>query len=262
MYRNIFDTHAHYTDRRFDADRLALLARLPEEGVSYVMLAGCDIADSRACIALAEQFPHVWCAVGIHPEQCSELPADWETQLREMAMHPKVRAIGEIGLDHHAAGYDAAWQREVLLRQLALAKDLALPVILHVREAMGEMMDILREHRPAGVIHCFSGSAETAREAAGLGLYLGFGGTLTFQNARRAVEAAAAVPQERMLFETDCPYLAPVPHRGERCDSRMIAWVAERAAEIRGTDPQTLIDACCENAGTLFGIPLQGRNQS
>lgn len=256
MYHGIFDTHAHYTDSAFDEDRDALLRRFPEEGVSHVMLCGCTPADSRACSELAAQFPHVYCAVGVHPENLDALPDDWLGMLRDLAAsHPdKVRAIGEIGLDYHYEGYDTAFQKDVFTAQLGLARELELPVIIHIRDAMGDAMEILHEYKPKGVIHCYSGSKETAKEAVGLGLYLGFGGTLTYKNARRAVETMEILPADRILLETDCPYLAPVPHRGKRNDSRLIAHVAERAAEIRGTDPQTIIDTCRENALRLFGI--------
>ncbi|MBP0973495.1 MAG: TatD family hydrolase [Oscillospiraceae bacterium] len=254
MYTGIFDTHAHYTDSTFDADRAALLGNFPAEGVACVMLAGCSVADSRRCTELAAQYPHVWCAVGIHPEQLDGLEPDWCEQLRAMAVHEKVRAIGEIGLDYHYEGYDRALEHEVLERQLALAKELDLPVILHIREAMGDALELLRRTRPRGVVHCFSGSAETARELVDLGLYIGIGGVLTYKNARKVVQAVAVIPEDRLLFETDCPYLAPVPYRGQRCDSRMIAAVAERAAEIRDTDAQTLIHTAAENARRLFGI--------
>ena len=254
MYTGIFDTHAHYADSSFDPDRAELLGSLPEEGVDCVMLAGCSVADSRACIALAEQYPHVWCAVGIHPEQVDGLQEDWYEQIKSMAVHEKVRAIGEIGLDYHYEGYDRDLEHAVLEQQLMLAKELRLPAILHIRDAMGDALGILRQMRPEGVVHCFSGSAETARELVSLGLYIGIGGVLTYKNARKVVEAMAVIPEEQLLFETDCPYLAPVPYRGKRCDSRMIAAVAERAAEIRGTDAQSLIRIAAENGRRLFGI--------
>lgn len=256
MYTGIFDTHAHYTDPAFSEDRAELLASLPAQGVTRVMLAGCSIADSRACTALAEQYPHVWCAVGIHPEQISAAsPAPgWYDTLQALAAHEKVRAIGEIGLDYHYPGYDRELQHAILRQQLRLAKELDLPVILHIRDAMGDALTLLRETRPRGVVHCFSGSAETARELVALGLYIGIGGVLTYRNARKVVQAVEAIPADRLLFETDCPYLAPVPHRGERCDSRMIALTAERAAEIRGTDAQALIHIAAENGRRLFDI--------
>lgn len=254
MYQGIFDTHAHYTDPAFDADREVLLGNFPQKGVSFVMLCGCTPSDSRAALALAEKFAHVYCAVGVHPENVNDLPSDWLAQIRELAASEKVRAVGEIGLDYHYEGYDAALQKRIFREQLELAKALDLPVILHIRDAMGDAMEILREYRPEGVIHCYSGSKETAKEAVSLGLHLGFGGTLTYKNARRAVETIEMLPPERILLETDCPYLAPVPHRGKRCDSRMIAYVAERAAEIRGTEPQEIIDICRNNALRLFRL--------
>lgn len=253
-YIGIFDTHSHYTDEAFDEDRDALLAGFPAQGVSHVMLCGCTPDDSLACLRLAERYPHVYCAVGLHPEHAGSLPEDWFERIRTLAEHPRVRAIGEIGLDYHYEGYDAAAQKDVLIRQLLLARELDLPVSLHVRDAMGDMMEILHTYQPKGVIHCFSGSPETAKEAVRLGLMLGFGGTLTFKNARRAVETMACIAPEHLLFETDCPYLAPVPYRGKRCDSRMIAYTAERAAEIKGMEPQALIDICRENAMRLFRI--------
>ena len=255
-YQGIFDTHAHYTDAAFDADRMQLLAEFPAQGVSHVMLCGCTPADSAAALALAQQFPHVYCAVGVHPENVDGLPADWLAQIRDLAAsHPdKVRAVGEIGLDYHYEGYDAAFQKQVFTAQLELAKELELPAIIHIRDAMGDAMEILQKYRPKGVIHCFSGSKETAKEAVKLGLHLGFGGTLTYKNARRAVETVEMLPLEYMLLETDCPYLAPVPHRGKRNDSRMIAYAAERAAELRGMEPQEIIDICRENALRLFHI--------
>lgn len=249
----IFDTHSHYTDSAFDADRDALLTALPGEGVSHVMLCGCTPEDSLACTELAERFAHVFCAVGVHPEHAGTLAPDWFERIRALASHPKVRAIGEIGLDYHYEGYDPALQKDVLIRQLLLARELELPVILHIRDAMGDAMEILREFQPRGVIHCYSGSRETAREAVQLGLMLGFGGTLTYRNARRAVETMEWIPPEFILLETDCPYLAPVPHRGKRCDSRMIAHTAARAAAIKGMEVQELIDICRENALRLFG---------
>ena len=256
MYHGIFDTHSHYADAAFDEDRDSLLAGLPQEGVSHIMLCGCTPQDSLACLHLAKQYPHCFCAVDVHPENVSGLSDDWLAQIRETALSDRaiVRAIGEIGLDYHYEGCDSARQKEVFTRQLALAQELGLPVILHIRDAMGDAMEILREYRPKGVIHCFSGSKETAMEAVKLGLYLGFGGTLTYHNARRAVETLRQLPLEYMLLETDCPYLAPVPHRGERCDSRMIACTAERAAEICGRTAQEIIDICRENAMRLFNV--------
>ncbi|MBQ8928702.1 MAG: TatD family hydrolase [Oscillospiraceae bacterium] len=255
MYQGIFDTHAHYADDAFAPDREELLARLPQEGVRYVMLAGCSVEDTKACIALSERWPYIWCSAGVHPEYAdASLPEGWDEEIRTLARHERIRAIGEIGLDYHYEGYDKEKQREVFCRQLMIARELDLPVILHVRDAIADALEILREYRPRGVMHCYSGSAETAREVVSLGLYVGFTGVLTFKNARKAVETMAMLPPDRILLETDCPYMAPVPHRGKRCDSRMIAYTAEKGAQIRGMGTQEFIDLCCENGKRLFGL--------
>lgn len=254
MYTNIFDTHAHYTDSAFDMDRDAVLRSLPEKGVRYVLLAACDIEDTKKCIALAQQYGYIYSAAGVHPENIQDLPEDWLTQIEILAGREKVRAIGEIGLDYHYDGYDADRQKEVFRAQLELAAKLRLPVIVHIRDAMGDAMGILREYRPKGVVHCFSGSAETAEEILRLGMHISFTGVLTFKNARRSVEALRQIPADRFMLETDCPYMAPVPMRGKRCDSSMIAYTAERAAQIRDMPVQELIDLCCETARKLFDI--------
>ena len=255
MYTNIFDTHAHYADPAFDPDREDLLARLPQEGVHYVMLAGCHVQDTQDCIDLAARYPYIYASAGVHPEHAdSTLAPDWAAQIGRLAQHERIRAIGEIGLDYHYEGYNKDMQHAVFRRQLEIARDLDLPVILHVRDAIGDALEILRYYRPRGVMHCYSGSAETAREVVALGLYVGFTGVLTFKNARKAVETMAMLPPDRILLETDCPYMAPIPYRGKRCDSRMIARTAEKAAGIRGMDTQALIDLCCENGRALFGI--------
>lgn len=254
MYTGIFDTHAHYTHKVFNRDRDELLSSLPSQGVDCVMLAGCHLTDSLHSVELAAQYPHVWCAVGVHPKHLKELAPDWCEQLRAMAAHEKVRAIGEFGLDYSFEGYDREMEYEAMMQQFALAKELDLPVILHFRDATGDALEVLRQVRPKGVVHCFSGSAETARELTDLGLYLGIGGVLTYENARKIVEALPVIPDDKLLFETDCPYLTPGADRRARNDSRNIAVVAERAAELRGTDAQTLIHTAAENARRLFGI--------
>lgn len=254
MYSGIFDTHAHYVHRDFDQDREALLAQLPAEGVCGVMLAGCSIDDTKRSIALAEQYAYMYCAAGIHPSYAEALPANWKETLAALAAHPKVLAIGECGLDYHTPAPDKTQQQAVLTEQLRLAAETELPVILHIREAMGDALAILRKYRPKGVVHCFSGSPETARELTDLGLYIGIGGVLTYNNARKIVEAVKTIPADRLVLETDSPYLTPVPFRRERNDSRRIAVIAEKAAELRGTDAQTLIDICRENGKRLFGM--------
>lgn len=251
----IFDSHAHYDDERFDGDREELLERIHREGVEYIMTIGADLPTSRAAKALAERYDFVYFAAGIHPEQAGEAPEDWLTELKALAQHPKCRAVGEIGLDYYwAENPPRERQLELFRQQIMLAKELALPVIIHDREAHADTLEVLRELRPAGVLHCFSGSAEMAREAAALGLYMGFTGAITFKNARKAPQAAAAVPDDRLLIETDCPYMAPEPYRGKRCDSSMLPRVAERLAEIRGTTAQEIAASTCRNAKRLFGI--------
>ncbi|MBE6826050.1 MAG: TatD family deoxyribonuclease [Ruminococcus sp.] len=254
MYTNIFDTHSHYLDRAFDEDREALLTSMPSLGVTRILLAGCDPEDSAGCLHLAEQFDYVWASAGVHPGCIDDLAPDWLETIRRLAESKKIRAIGEIGLDYHYDGYDAEKQKTVFIAQLELAAALDLPVILHVRDAMGDAMEILRKYRPRGVMHCYSGSAETAKELIAMGMYISFTGVLTFKNARRALEALEVIPMDRLMLETDCPYMAPVPHRSKRCDSSMIAYTAEKAAEIKGMDPQALIDQCTENGKTLFRI--------
>ena len=250
----IFDSHAHYDDPAFDPDREELLAALPGKGVERVLTIGADLPTSRAAVDLAERWPFLWAAVGVHPHGAGDLPGDWLEQLEALAASPRVRAIGEIGYDYH---YDLQWknaQKAVFSAQLELAARLGLPVIIHDREAHGDTMELLRRYRPAGVVHCFSGSAEMAREVVSLGMYVGFTGVVTFKNARRALEAAAAVPLDRLLVETDCPYMAPEPFRGKRCDSSLLPYTIAKLADIKGLEPQALADAAAQNARRLFGL--------
>lgn len=251
----IFDSHAHYDDPAFDPDRDTLLSDLHNQGVEAVMTIGADLPTSRAAIALTEQWPFLWAAVGVHPHAAADLPPDWLDQLEQMTAHPRVRAIGEIGYDYH---YDADWkdaQHDAFEAQLQLAARLELPVIIHDREAHGDTMDLLRQYRPAGVVHCYSGSAEMVREVLSLGMYVGFTGVVTFKNARRALEAAAVVPLDRLLVETDCPYMAPEPFRGKRCHSGLLPYTITKLAEIKGVTPQELAVLTAGNARRLFRIP-------
>ena len=252
MLTGIFDTHAHYHDGRFDEDRFAVLEGLPEQGVCGVIECGTDVPSSERSRALAEKYPFVWFAAGIHPEDCGDKPLSDLEEVRSLAAHEKCAAIGEIGLDFYWPEPDRETQRVFFERQLQLANDLGLPVIVHDREAHGPTMELMRAYRPAGVLHCFSGSVETMKEAVGLGLYIGLGGAVTFKNARKAVEVAKEVPADRLLLETDCPYMAPVPYRGKRNDSSLIALTAAFLAELRNEDEQALADRCRENALRLF----------
>ena len=252
----IFDTHAHYDDAQFDADREALLSAMPENGVGLILDPGCDLESSRAAIALAEQYPHIYAAVGYHPENCAPYTdADLDI-LRRLAQHPKVVAIGEIGLDYYwEQNPPKEFQQAVFRAQLALARELSLPVIVHDRDAHADCLAIVMEFPEVrGVFHCYSGSVEMARELWKLGWYLGLDGPVTYKNARRTIEVAAEVPLERLLLETDSPYMAPVPKRGTRNDSRNIRCIAEKIAEIRNMTADAIIRVSAENGRRLFGI--------
>ena len=256
LIHGIFDSHAHYDDARFDEDRDALLSSLPGKGVCGIIDIGCDLESSRKAVALAEKYPYVWASVGYHPEQAALRTDEGVAELRQLLSHPKVVAIGEIGLDYYWPEPDHETQKRVLIEQLKLARELQKPVILHVRDASEDALTILKAHPVRGVMHCFSGSPETAREVLKLGLHIGFTGVLTFKNARKPVEACAAVPLDRLLLETDCPYMAPTPYRGQRCWSPMIEQTAARAAEIKGVSTQELVNAARENTLSLFQITL------
>ena len=252
----IFDTHAHYDDSRFDGDRDAVLAALPEAGVELVLDPGCDLPSSRAAAALAERYGHVYAAAGIHPENCAGVQDADLAALRQLLAQPKVAAIGEIGLDYYwAENPPRDFQQMVFRKQLALAEELDLPVIVHDREAHGDSLSIIREF-PAvtGVFHCFSGSPEMAEELLKRGWYLGFDGPITYKNARRAPEVAAITPLERMVVETDAPYLSPVPVRGRRNDSRYLPHVIAKLAEWKGVTPEEMTRITCENGKRLFRL--------
>ena len=252
----IFDTHAHYDDSRFDGDRDAVLAALPEAGVELVLDPGCNLPSSRAAAALAERYGHVYAAAGIHPENCAGFQDADLAALRQLLAQPKVAAIGEIGLDYYwAENPPRDFQQMVFRKQLALAEELDLPVIVHDREAHGDSLSIIREF-PAvtGVFHCFSGSPEMAEELLKRGWYLGFDGPITYKNARRAPEVAAITPLERMVVETDAPYLSPVPVRGRRNDSRYLPHVIAKLAEWKGVTPEEMTRITCENGKRLFRL--------
>ncbi|MGI6265081.1 MAG: TatD family hydrolase [Acutalibacteraceae bacterium] len=251
----IFDSHVHYDDAAFDDDRDAVLRSLPDRGVEGAINCGVDGPSARRCAALAERYPFLFFAAGIHPEQAGAATEEDAQICEELLAHPRAVAVGEIGLDYH---YEDACPRERqkdwFARQLGVAVRRDKPVIVHDREAHEDTLTLLRQYHPRGVVHCFSGSVEMAREVIRLGLYIGLGGVVTFKNARKAVEVAADIPLDRLLLETDAPYMAPVPYRGKRCDSAMIALTAARIAEIRGTSPQEVIDQSRENIRALFGV--------
>ena len=251
-----FDTHAHYDDERFDNDRDAVLKSLPEAGIGAVVNPGCTADSSRAAIALAERYDIVYAAVGLHPENCAGADEADFAALEALAAHPKAVAIGEIGLDYYwEENPPRAFQKEVMARQMALAEQLDLPVVIHDRDAHGDCMDMVRAFPGVrGEFHCYSGSVEDARILLDRGWYLGFGGALTFKNARKAPEVAAYAPLDRLLLETDSPYLAPVPFRGKRNDSRYLPSVAERLAAIKGICAEEAERITWENALRFFAL--------
>jgi len=252
---NIFDSHSHYTDSAFDEDRDAVLCRLPSDGLKYIMLAASSIENSYENDELCRKYDYIYASAGVHPESVDDNPDDYIEQIEKIIKaNPKMKAVGEIGLDYHYEGYNRTKQIQIFENQLQLAKKLDLPVIIHSREATEDSLEIFRKYRPKAVIHCFSGSAETAKEYIKMGAYIGFTGVLTFKNARKALEALAVVPDNRLLLETDCPYMAPVPFRGKRCDSSMIPYMAEKAAEIKGVSAQEILNMTCRNAMELFNI--------
>ena len=252
----LFDTHAHYDDEAFDADRDALLAAMPGSGVGLILDPGCDLESSRRAAELAEKYPHVYAAVGWHPENCAPYTEASLDALRQWAQSPKVVAIGEIGLDYYwEQNPPREWQQKVLRDQLALARELDLPVIIHDRDAHADSLAIVQEFPTVrGVFHCFSGSVEMARELLKRGWYLGFDGPVTYKNAHKTVEVALDCPLERMLLETDSPYMAPVPLRGTRNDSRNVRHIAEKIAALRDLDTDALLALTAENGRRLFGI--------
>ncbi len=254
MYK-IFDTHVHYTDNAFDEDRDKLITSLPEKGVGLVMQACTDLEDAEKIQDLSDKYDFMYASVGIHPENIADgIPKDAYERLKKLAAHKKVRAIGEIGLDYHYEGYDRQAQIELFRMQLELARKLSLPVIVHSRDASEDCMNILREYKPTGVMHCFSGSAETAKEVIALGMYIGFTGVLTFKNAKKALKALAVVPEDRLVLETDCPYMAPVPYRGNRCDSSMIVHTAQAAAGVLGKTTDEILKQTFENGCKLYNL--------
>ena len=254
----LFDSHAHYLDARFDPDRPEVLAALRQAGVEKVLEVACAPADFQPALSLCGANPgFFYAALGVHPHEADQWsPGVGEELARLFRSHPQALALGEVGLDYHYDFHPRALQREAFDQQLSLAEELGLPVVLHIREAYGDAMDILRAHRQKlrGIMHCFSGSPEIARECLGLGLYIAFGGAVTFRNARKVVESAAAVPPERLLIETDCPYMAPEPHRGERNDSRFLPLILQKLAQIQGLEPEALAEITFQNARDALGL--------
>lgn len=253
-----FDTHAHYYDRAFDADRDDVLAALPAAGVDLALCPGCDLESSRQSVALAEQYPHLYAAVGFHPENLEGARLSDLAEIEAMAAHPRVKAIGEIGLDYY-------WekdpdrrriQRDFFSAQLDLAEQLDLPAIVHDREAHRDSLDMVRAHPNArGVFHCYSGGVEDAKTLVIMGWMVSFTGVITFKNARRALEVIQWLPMDRIMIETDAPYMAPEPYRGRRNDSRYVFRMAEAIAQVKGLTAEEVGRITTENGKRFFNIP-------
>lgn len=252
-----YDTHAHFDDEAFDTDREALLTQIHQQGISLINNIGCDVESSLASVALAEQYPFIYAVVGHWPGHTANMDEEALDTYRRLAGHEKVVAIGEIGLDYHYEDTPREVQQYWFDRQMALAEEVGLPVVIHEREAHADGLEIVRRwaDKVPGVFHCFSGSAEMAREIVRMGWYVSFTGVVTFKNARRALEAVAAVPMDRIMIETDAPYMAPVPYRGKRNHSGYVPKVAEKIAEIKGLTTEEVAAITMENGKRFFLIP-------
>lgn len=254
--QNIFDSHCHYCDDAFNEDREEVINSLKDGGVRALIHAGTNPNTNAFGVEYSKKYSFFYTVVGIHPEDISLVSEGYLKEMEKLLKLPKVVGIGEIGLDYHMENYDRDLQLYYFEEQLKMAKEYDMPVVIHSRDATLDCMDILHRYKPKGVMHCFSGSSETAKEVLSLGMYLSFTGVVTFKNAKKAREAVAVVPTDRLLLETDCPYMAPEPQRGTRCDSRLIADTAAKIAEIKEMDTQQLIDKCTENTCRLFNISL------
>jgi len=253
----IFETHAHYDDDRFNEDRDELLRRLPEEGVGVVINSGASVESTRDTIRLAKEYPHVYAAVGVHPSEIEELDEDFIQWMKERASEEKTVAIGEIGLDYYWDKEPEVQERQRYWfgRQIELAREMKLPIIVHSRDAAADTMQVMKEHHAEeipGVIHCYSYSKEMANEFIKMGYYIGVGGVVTFKNAKKLKETVEAIPLEKILVETDCPYMAPEPHRGKRNSSLYLPYVVEEIARIKGVSTEEVERVTEENARKLF----------
>ena len=252
----IFESHAHYDSEQFDEDRDELLRSMPENGVGTIVNSGANWDSVTEVVELAQKYPFVYAAVGMHPDEVGDLNEERFEYLKSQCQKDKVVAVGEIGLDYYWDNESHDVQKKWFIKQLDLARELDLPVIIHSREAAADTLEIMKEHGKGlrGVIHCFSYSIELAREYVKMGFYIGIGGVVTFKNGKKLKEIAAEIPLDRILLETDCPYLAPVPFRGKRNCSAYISYVAEEIADLKGIAYEEVVAQTEENGKKLFGI--------
>ncbi len=253
----IFDTHAHYDDEAFDKDRISLLPSLPTQGIEAVVNIGASIQTTKNTLKLIENYPFFYGAVGVHPNETGELNENLLNWLKEVARHPKVVAIGEIGLDYYWNEPDRETQKHWFIRQLNLAREVGLPVIIHSRDAAKDTLDIMKSQKSdeiGGVIHCFSYGKDLAREYLSMGFYLGIGGVVTFKNAKKLKEVVEYMPMDKMVLETDCPYLSPEPFRGTRNSSLNLPYVVKAVSEIKGISEEKIIEITYKNAKDLYRI--------
>ena len=254
MYRNIFDTHSHYDDSKFNPDREVILNSLQSQGISFVVSCGCDIDSTQFNFDLAQKYDYMYFAAGFHPENLEGASLEDLRIIEKFAKNKKCVAIGEIGLDYHWMSSSKKVQKDFFEAQIDLAKRLDMPVIVHDREAHGDTLDILKNTKPKGVVHCFSGSKEMAKEIIKLGMYIGLNGVVTFNNARKSLEVVKEIPLDKLVLETDCPYLAPVPMRGKINNSSYIPYIAQKIADILDMDAQELLNQTNENAKKLYTL--------
>ena len=252
--RRIFDSHAHYDDEKFETDRREVLDGLFSDKVCGIINCGCDLKSSLMSVKLANEYENVYAAVGVHPHEAEDVDDNEFSEIMKLTNCAKVVAIGEIGLDFHYDFSPRDKQIETFEKQVKLSKELDIPIIVHDRKAHEETYKILRKYKPKGVVHCFSGSVELAKETLKLGMYIGLGGAVTFKNAVKPVEVARIVPMDRILLETDAPYMSPIPMRGKRCTSDFIEYTALKIAEIKELDYETVINSSYNNVKQLFGI--------
>ena len=258
---NLFDSHCHLENGRFEEDLPEVMARMKDAGVNRCILAGSDMETGEQIVALTREHSHVYGVVGIHPHDAKTWTDDCADRLARWVKEERIVGIGEIGLDYYYDHSPRDVQKEVFVKQLLLARELDMPAVFHVRDAHGDVLDLLRANRaqlPAGVVHCYSGSVESAREYLDMGFYISFAGPITFKNANKLLDVAKYVPLDRILVETDSPYLAPVPMRGRRNEPTYVQYVAQTVAELRGISPEEMAQAAFENTCRLFRIPEVG----